>query len=112
MLTTTTYFKVSRTVDSQRQLTYIFIFTFPCDAAKGFIKAFKAFVKSFEAPERSVKIKISLIFTFYPEVGQKGLSTLQNVIFMQEKSLNITKISGCLTSVLGYMHENIILLVS
>ena len=75
------------------------------------MKAFKAFVKSFEAPERSVKIKISLTFTLYPGVGQEGLSTLQNVIFMQEKSLNITQIFGYLTSVIGYMHENTILLV-
>ena len=27
-------------------------------AAKGFIKAFKAFIKTFEAPQRNVKMKI------------------------------------------------------
>ena len=28
-----------------------------CGASKGFIKPFKAFIKSFEAPKRSVKMK-------------------------------------------------------
>ena len=31
-------------------------------ASKGFIKALKAFRKPFEAPQRSVKIKIQVIF--------------------------------------------------
>ena len=35
-----------------------FIFTLLCGASKGFRKAFKAFIKPFEAPERSVQIKI------------------------------------------------------
>ena len=30
--------------------------------SKGFMKAFKAFIKPFEAPQRSMKIKIYLIF--------------------------------------------------
>ena len=34
-----------------------FIFTLLCDASKGFMKAFKAFIKPFEA-QQSVKIKI------------------------------------------------------
>ena len=36
----------------------MFIFTLLCGASKGFIKAFKALIKPFEAPQRSVKIKI------------------------------------------------------
>ena len=40
------------------KITYIFIFTLLCGAAKDFMKAFKAFIKPFEAPQRSVKIKI------------------------------------------------------
>ena len=36
----------------------MFISTLLCGASKGFMKAFKAFVKSLEAPQRSVKIKI------------------------------------------------------
>ena len=35
-----------------------FIFTLLCGASKGFMKAFKAFIKPFEAPQRNVKIKI------------------------------------------------------
>ena len=38
------------------QLTHIF--TFLRGASKGFMKAFKAFIKPFEAPQRRVKIKI------------------------------------------------------
>ena len=33
-------------------------FTLLCGASKGFIKAFEAFIKPFETPQRSVKIKI------------------------------------------------------
>ena len=46
--------------DSGRRENYIkiFIFTLLCGASKAFKKAFKAFTKPFEAPQRSVKIKI------------------------------------------------------
>ena len=37
--------------DEEKKLSYIFIFT-PCDASKGFMKVFKAFIKPFEAPQR------------------------------------------------------------
>ena len=33
--------------------SWIFIFTLPCSALKGFMKVFKAFMKPFEAPQRS-----------------------------------------------------------
>ena len=33
-----------------------------CGASNGFMKALNAFIKSFEAPQRSVKIKFNLIF--------------------------------------------------
>ena len=36
------------------KLTFILL----CGAAKGFMKAFKAFIKPFEVPQRSVEIKI------------------------------------------------------
>ena len=42
----------------EKKLSEIFIFTLLCGASKGFMKAFKAFIKPFEAPQRSVKIKI------------------------------------------------------
>ena len=48
--------------DEKRKLTYIFIFTFLYGVSKGFMKALKALIKPFEAPKRSVKVKISLNF--------------------------------------------------
>ena len=42
----------------KQKLTYILIFTLLYGASKGFMKVFKAFTKLFEAPQRSVKIKI------------------------------------------------------
>ena len=44
--------------DEEKKLSQIFIPTLLCGASKGFIKAFKGFIKPFEAPQRSVKIKI------------------------------------------------------
>ena len=46
-----------RMPDKEKKITWIFIFTHLCGASKGFIKAFKTFIKPFEAPQRSVKIK-------------------------------------------------------
>ena len=34
------------------------MFTLLCGASEGFIKAFEAFIKPFEAPQGSMKIKI------------------------------------------------------
>ena len=43
--------------DEDRELAEIFIFTLLCVVSKGIVvKAFKAFMKSFETPQRSVKI--------------------------------------------------------
>ena len=42
----------------REKINLIFLFTLLCGASKGFMKAFKAFTKPFEAPQRSVKIKI------------------------------------------------------
>ena len=45
--------------DEEKKLTKkISTFTFLCGASKGFMKALKAFMKLFEAPQRNVKIKI------------------------------------------------------
>ena len=54
------YFVIARILipDEERKLTKIFFFTLLCDASKGFMKALKAFIKPFEAPQRSVKKKI------------------------------------------------------
>ena len=42
----------------KKKITLIVIFALLCGASKGFIKAFKAFMKPFEVSQRSVKIKI------------------------------------------------------
>ena len=43
--------------DKKKELTQIFIFKLLCDASEGFMKALKASIKPFEAPQKSVKIK-------------------------------------------------------
>ena len=48
--------------DEKKKLTQLFILIFLCGASKGFIKAFKAFIKPYETPQRSVKIKININF--------------------------------------------------
>ena len=62
--------------DKQRKLTKKFIFILLCGASKSFIKAFKALVKPFEVPQRSLKIKIFVNFyfdtTFANARGGKG----------------------------------------
>ena len=57
-----------------------------CGPSKGFIKAFKAFIKLFEAPQRSVKIKIKQFFLFVPGLGREGLN-FQSILFSVEKEI-------------------------
>ena len=40
------------------------MFTLLCSASKGFMKAFKGFIKPFEAPQKSVKMKVQVNFLF------------------------------------------------
>ena len=61
--------------DEEKKLSWIFIFTLLCGVSKGFLKAFKAFKKPFEAPQRSAKIKkINFYFntTFWNAQRGKG----------------------------------------
>ena len=51
-------------------INLIFIFTLLCGASKGFMKALTAFIKPFEAPQRSVKKNFQLIFSFCPGLGR------------------------------------------
>ena len=44
--------------DEEKKLTKIFIFLLLCGVSKGFMMALKAFIKLFEVPQRSVKIRI------------------------------------------------------
>ena len=63
----------------KRKLTQIFIFTLLCGASNCFMKAFKAFIKPFEAPQRGLKIKIYANFYFnttsWNAQGGKGQCT-------------------------------------
>ena len=43
--------------DEEKKLNSAFIFTLLCGASKVFIKATKDFIKPFETPQRSMKIK-------------------------------------------------------
>ena len=52
----------------------LFIFTLLYGDSKGLMKAFQAFTKPFEAPQRSLIIKIKVIFSFRPESGLEGLN--------------------------------------
>ena len=61
----------------REKIKLIFIFTLLFGASKGFMKAFKAFIKPFEMPQRSVKMKIyrnSYFNTnFHKCMGREGL---------------------------------------
>ena len=50
--------------DKKKKSTEILIFTLLCGVSKGFMNTLKAFIKPFEAPEGSVKIKIQVNFYF------------------------------------------------
>ena len=45
------------------------------------MNAFKAFIKPFEAPQRSVKIKFKLIFSLCPGSEREGLRNYKKAIF-------------------------------
>ena len=51
----------------------MFIFTLLYGAWKGFMKAFKASIKPFDAPQTNVKIKFKLIFSLRPGLGREEL---------------------------------------
>ena len=55
-----------------------FYFHTLCGASKGFMKVLKAFIKPFEAPQRSVKIKIELNFYLNPAIArfEQNLSSI------------------------------------
>ena len=44
--------------EEEKKLSYIFTSTLLCGASKGFMKALMTFIKPFESPQRSIKIKI------------------------------------------------------
>ena len=56
------------------KINYIFIFTLLCGTTKGFMKAFKVFIKPFKATQRCVKIKKIFFFLFVRGRDEKGES--------------------------------------
>ena len=50
------------------------MFALLCGASRDFMKALKAFRKPFEAPQRSVKIKISFNFSRPRRLGREELT--------------------------------------
>ena len=60
----------------KEKIDFIFYLHTSCVALKGLVKALKAFIKPFEAPQGSVKIKLSVNFyfnaTFWNARGEKG----------------------------------------
>ena len=57
----------------------MFIFTLLCGASESFMKAFKAFIKPFEAPQRSVKIKIEVNFFYLSGIGAGRVNVVSNL---------------------------------
>ena len=57
------------------KINLIFIFTFLCGASKGYMKAFKAFIKPFKASQRSVKIKNEVRFFSSFKIGTRRINT-------------------------------------
>ena len=70
-------------LDEEKKLTYIFMFPLLCGASKGFMKTLKAFIKPFEAQQRSVKIKIQVYFqyNFLKCKGREGLTKFSDTEF-------------------------------
>ena len=64
---------MERSIADSQFPSWFSIFTLLCGVSKGFMKAFKAFIKPFEAPQRSVKIKIWLDFFLRPGLGREVL---------------------------------------
>ena len=52
------------------------MFTLLCGISEGFMKAFKTFIKPFESPQRSTKIKICILMKLFE---MDGTGTVKNV---------------------------------
>ena len=67
------FFVVPQKVLLKQKLIFFSHF-FVC-ASKGFMEAFKAFIKRFEAPLRTVKIKVKVSFSYLSWIGTLGIRT-------------------------------------
>ena len=74
----------------------MFIFTILCGASKGFMKTLKAFIKLSEAPERSVKIKISVNFFFLSGIRtlkvKASIKNLKKIVILSKQGKYVIKI--------------------
>ena len=70
--------------DEEKKLTWIFIFVLLCGTSKDFMKALKAFLKSFQAPQRSENKNLSWFLFYYNFLkctGREGLRWLRDLFF-------------------------------
>ena len=67
----------------------------------------RAFIKPFEAPQRSVKIKIYLNFFTLPGIGTLRVKNHLNKIFFVFTKFSINFHEYIRMEKLGYKHENI-----
>ena len=77
-----------RSRSKRKNSSEIFIFTLLCGASKGFMETFKVFIKPFEALQKSVKIKIKLIFVLIQlsEIrGAEGIKSNQAHDFQRKQ---------------------------
>ena len=58
--------------DEEKKLTQFFVSHFFCGTSKGIMMAFKAFIRPFDAPRRSVKTKNQT--TVFPLISAPGAS--------------------------------------
>ena len=67
----------------------IFIFTILCDDSKGFKKAFKDLIKTFQAPQNSVKTKISVNFLSSSTMGTEKVNIERSTVFEWDYYISI-----------------------
>ena len=68
-----------------------FYFRFSLWCLKRFYEGLKAFIKPFESPQKSVKIKFMLIFSLRPGSGREGLRTLSELLLINSQKGTKTK---------------------
>ena len=94
--------------EEEKKWNEIFTFTLLCGASKGFRKTLKAFIKPYEATQRSVKKKIKLIFILIPLFKMHGavkvniltFHAFNKILFIQKIVIEdaVYKMKGLLAS--------------
>ena len=94
------------TAPSIKMKTNLIFFTPLCGASKGFIKAFKTFIKPLEAPQTSVKIKIfSLRYGGKVQRFRNHMKSIA-VMHLQLYNLNILYCAQILRLIYSDFHSN------